>query len=151
MEISFNCPLCNQHLTIDESGVGAEIPCPKCGEVLIIPTPEPTEPTPRHASEAEGGGHSVPLPPTSRGETKILKAPKPLDIAAKAIRKVRFKTFRHLDFVKDGKDSFDETVANFLSNTGEENLIGVHTIQYTPTPKESAAVTDYGVVVVYKA
>lgn len=148
MEISFNCPFCNQGLTIDESGVGAEIACPKCGEVLIIPSPEPVA---GHVAEPETGGHPIALPPPSRVEAQIHKANKPLEVAAKAFKKIRLKTFRHLELVKDGKDAFDDTVAGFLANAGEDNIIGIHPIHYTHTPKEGAAQTDYGVVVIYKA
>ena len=38
-EFSFNCPFCNLELSIDESGIGQEIECPNCKDVLIIPAP----------------------------------------------------------------------------------------------------------------
>ncbi len=148
MEISFNCPFCNQGLTIDESGAGAEIACPKCGEVLIIPSPEPSA---AGGGEPESRGQTVSLPPPTRVAAQIMKASKPLDAAAKAIKKVRLKTFRRAELVKDGKDTFDETVGEFLANAGEDNILGVHAVHYTHTPKDGAPQSDYGVVVIYKA
>jgi phage FluMu protein Com len=148
MEISFNCPFCNQALTIDESGAGAEIGCPKCGEVLIIPPPEPAA---GGAAEPEPRGHTVALPPPTRVEAQIHKASKPLDAAAKTIRKLRVKSFRRAELLKDGKDTFDDTVGEFLAKVGEDNILSVHPVQYTHTPKDGAAQVDFGVVVVYKA
>src|SRR5262249_25095823 len=37
MDISFNCPHCNQHLAVDESGAGMTVSCPNCNERIVIP------------------------------------------------------------------------------------------------------------------
>ncbi len=57
------------------------------------------------------------------------------------------KTILHGDCVKDKKDAFDDTVSKFLSELEEENLIGVHPIQYVADEKKG---TDFGVLVVYR-
>ncbi|MBI3875643.1 MAG: hypothetical protein HY300_06720 [Verrucomicrobia bacterium] len=148
MDFSFNCPFCNQALTIDESGVGAELACPKCGEVLIIPAPDhPGGPV----TEGDQPTHTISLPTSSRVEAQIMKPSKPLDVAAKSLKKIRLKTFRHHELVKDGKDTFDDAVSDFLAKTGEDNIVGVHTVHYSHTPKDATApVSDYGITVVYK-
>ena len=44
MDVIFNCPHCDQELSVDASGVGSEIECPECKETIVIPqsaTPAP--------------------------------------------------------------------------------------------------------------
>lgn len=41
MEISFDCPRCNQRLTVDASLGGSPVGCPACGESVVVPTPPP--------------------------------------------------------------------------------------------------------------
>ena len=53
----------------------------------------------------------------------------------------------HGDCVKDKKDTFDDTVSEFLSSLEEDNLIGVHPVQYVADEKKG---TDFGVLVVYR-
>ena len=148
MDFNFNCPFCNLALTIDESGAGSEIACPGCKEVLIIPAPGDAGGV---AAPEHSGGVALPLP--NRGvEAKIMKPNKPLDVAAKAFKKIRLKTFRRVECMKDGKDQFDETVSEFLQKTGDENVVSVHPVQYSHTPKDAtSSQTDFGVVILYRA
>lgn len=49
MEIKFNCPNCDQHLSMDETGAGSEVNCPRCSQAMIVPglpasTPPPLAP-----------------------------------------------------------------------------------------------------------
>jgi DNA-directed RNA polymerase subunit M/transcription elongation factor TFIIS len=37
MDISFNCPRCNQHLAVEESGAGMTVNCPSCNKSIEIP------------------------------------------------------------------------------------------------------------------
>lgn len=153
-EFSFNCPFCNLELSIDESGIGQEIECPGCKEVLIIPAP--------------GGGSGAPaeeesapvIPQGSFPEAKIIKnASQSLDIAAKTVQKLRLKTFRHHEHVKDGKDTFDDAVSSFLAQHHEDDIVSLTGIQYTHHLKQkdaegkesSTPITEYGVLVHYKA
>jgi hypothetical protein len=49
MDICFNCPHCDQHLTVDESGAGMTVNCPSCNQPIEIPrtaAPTPTQPPP---------------------------------------------------------------------------------------------------------
>ncbi len=152
-EFSFNCPFCNLELSIDESGIGQEIECPGCKEVLIIPAP--------------GGGTAaieedrapVVIPTGSFPEAKIIKnAAKSLDIAAKTVAKHRVKSFRHHEHVKDGKDGFDDAVSNFIGGLKEDDILSLTGFQYTHQQKGKDAegketttpVTEYGVLLHYK-
>lgn len=154
-EFSFNCPFCNLELSIDESGVGQEIECPGCKEVLIIPAP--------------GGGGALAveeeerapiIPQSSFPEAKIIKnASLSLDVAAKTVKKLRVKSFRHHEHVKDGKDGFDDAVSSFISQHAEDDIVSLTGIQYTHHLKQqdaegketSVPTTEYGVLVHYKA
>ena len=152
-EFSFNCPFCNLELSIDESGIGQEIECPGCKEVLIIPAP------------GGGGGaaeeeRAVEIPQSSFPEAKIIKNASPsLNVAAKTVKKLRVKSFRHHEHVKDGKDTFDDAVSNFLAQHHEDDIVGLTGFQYTQQLKQKDAegketimpVTEYGVLVEYKA
>jgi hypothetical protein len=40
MDIRFNCPRCNQHLSVDESGAGMTVNCPSCNDSVEIPRSE---------------------------------------------------------------------------------------------------------------
>jgi hypothetical protein len=37
MDISFDCPRCNQHLAVDTAGAGLTVNCPSCNEQIEIP------------------------------------------------------------------------------------------------------------------
>jgi len=39
MEAVFKCPFCEQELTVDESWVGSQVPCPNCEEFVTVPPP----------------------------------------------------------------------------------------------------------------
>lgn len=154
-EFSFNCPFCNLELSIDEAGVGQEIECPGCKEVLIIPTPGGAS-----AMTEEEPQRAPIIPQGTFPEAKIIKnASKSLDVAAKTVKKLRVKSFRHHEHVKEGKDTFDEAVSNFISQHPEDDIISLTGIQYTHHLKQkdaegkevSTPITEYGVLVHYKA
>ena len=52
MDFDFDCPKCQQQLTVDDSEVGLTVDCPSCNEPIEIPSaddagePEPTDSTP---------------------------------------------------------------------------------------------------------
>ena len=148
MHFNFNCPFCNLALAIDEAGAGSEIACPACKEVLIIPSPEDAG---GYVAAPEAAAGGVPLPHAAV-EAKIMKPNKPLEVAAKGLKKIRLKSFRRAECVKDGKDQFDETVSEFLQKTGDENVLSIHPVHYSHTPKDATqSQADYGVVIVYRA
>lgn len=152
-DFSFNCPFCNLELSIDESGVGQEIECPGCKEVLIIPAPS-------GGSAPVEVERSPVIPQGDFPEAKIIKnASQSLDVAAKTVKKLRVKSFRHHEHVKDGKDTFDDAVSSFIGQHPEDDIITITGIQYTHHLKQKDAegketttpVTEYGVLVEYKA
>ena len=71
-----------------------------------------------------------------------------LEREAAGMNKLLVKTFLRGDFVKDKKDTFDEEVSKFLSSLEEENLVGVHPVQYTTDEKKG---NDFGVMILYKS
>lgn len=40
MDIHFNCPECDNSLSVDEAGVGMVVPCPQCSKQIQIPFPQ---------------------------------------------------------------------------------------------------------------
>ncbi|HUJ11608.1 MAG TPA: hypothetical protein VL171_16470 [Verrucomicrobiae bacterium] len=43
MDITFACEKCGQQVAIDEAGAGIQVQCPGCGQLLIVPSPEPRQ------------------------------------------------------------------------------------------------------------
>jgi DNA-directed RNA polymerase subunit RPC12/RpoP len=169
MDIIFDCPKCNQELTVDSAGAGSELSCPTCGEKIVVP-----------AASAGRAGPPVPLPsdhpaghlvssmassaaakvemhlkvPVHEGPTEVLiEKPRPtLEVAAKdSDRKMRVKTIRHTDCIEVGHDKFDEVVTGFLQKIGEPNIISINSLTYTHIDIGSQKLlTDYAVFVVYR-
>ena len=54
-DLRFHCKHCKGQLVVDARGMGRELPCPKCGEIVTIPlrSEDPVE-TPKPPSEAQG-------------------------------------------------------------------------------------------------
>jgi hypothetical protein len=71
-----------------------------------------------------------------------------LEREAAGLHKLSVKTILHSDCVKDKKDTFDDEVSKFLSSLEEEDLIGMHPVQYAPDDKKG---TDFGVMIFYKS
>jgi DNA-directed RNA polymerase subunit RPC12/RpoP len=167
MDIIFNCPKCEQELAVDNAGSGSEIPCPSCGEKIVIPqapaAPRSASPpgsdaaqpvNPMASSAAAKIAMHLKVPVHNRpGESLIVKPLVPLEAAAakESDRKVRIKTIRHTDCIEVGHDRFDEITSNFLSKVGETNIVSINSINYTHLDIGSQKLmTEYGVLVVYK-
>jgi DNA-directed RNA polymerase subunit RPC12/RpoP len=175
MEIIFNCPHCEQELSVDSAGAGSEIPCPTCGADIVIPE-KPARPAP--AVPAGGGGGAaagedaprlapsaiassaaakvemhlkVPVHSTP-GESLIKKSAVPLDAIAKgADKQIRIKTMRHDKCIESGHDKFDEMVSKILGQIGEPNIVGIHPINYEHFDVQTQKVmNDYGLVIIYR-
>jgi len=171
MDVIFNCPKCEQELAVDSTGAGTQINCPSCGDLILIPEPEsvisrpgvdndnraprveahPINPISSSAAAKVEMHLRVPVHTTT--ESLIMKAPVPLEIAAKETdRKIRTKTIRHTDCIEVGHDKFDEVITNFLAKIGESNIISINTLSYTYLDiGTQKLLTDFGVLIVYRA
>ena len=170
MDVIYNCPKCEQELTVDSTGAGSQIPCPTCGESIVIPEPESILPRPGIVNEspvARIEPHTVNpiassaaakiemhlrVPSNKTTESLIAKAPPPLESAViDTEKKLRTKTIRHSDCIEVGHDKFDEIFSKFLAKVGEANVVSINTVTYTFLDIGSQKLlTDYGVFIVYR-
>lgn len=155
MDVVFNCPNCDQELSVDASGVGSEIECPSCNQTIVIPEGKRMEPhvvdaiassaaakEEKHFKVPQHEGPSTPL---------ITKPLKPMEVAAKEGISMRVKSIRRSDCVEVGKDRFDEVVTDFLTKVGEANIVSISTFNYTHMDLATRAwITDYGAFIVYR-
>jgi len=167
MEIIFNCPNCDQELSVDGEGAGTEIKCPTCGEEITIPN-KPTE-TSSSPPPPTGGAQPV-NPIASSAAAKIemhLKVPvrdKPSESLVKksgpvlgtataksSEKKLRVRTIRRATCLEAGHDRFDEKVTDLLSEIGEARIISIHTFSYDHVDVGTQKILmDVGVMVVYR-
>ena len=154
------------------TGYAGKYPCPLdgCAKEIEFPTAEEAEALQVTASAiaAPPMGGAVPAPPAQNNPAAppaSATAPPPtaapleivmgfhgskmasLEREAMSAHRLCVKTILHGDCVKDKKDTFDDTVSEFLSSLEEANLIGVHPVQYMADEKKG---TDFGVLVVYR-
>ena len=139
MEIIFNCPHCEQELSVDAGGAGEQIKCPTCGETITIPNkstkPGPeTPPTP--ATQGTGPVNAISTSAAAKVELRLkvpvhqtpsaslIEKPKqPLDAIAKGMdKKIRIHTMRRAACIESGHDKFDEKVTAYLNEVGEANI-----------------------------
>jgi DNA-directed RNA polymerase subunit RPC12/RpoP len=167
MDIVFDCPNCSQELAVDSSGAGSEIQCPSCSETITIPMASTRSPSSAAAAETPASTTAPASTVAASAAAKVekhLRVPvrttpsevliaKPASALAKTsgVKGIRTHTVRHASCVESGHDHFDEVVTKFLSETGEANIIGIHTISYTLFDVTTQKMmTDYGVLVVYR-
>ena len=86
------------------------------------------------------------------GKSLIEKPKPPLEAVAKgADKQIRIHTIKHASCIESGHDKFDERVTEYLSEIGEANLIGIHTISYTHFDVGTQKIlNDYGVLMIYR-
>ena len=163
MDIIFDCPKCGQELAVDGAGAGTEIECPSCSEKITIPQ-ESTKPAsggtiitgqtsnPIASSAAAKIEKHLKVPLSDKPGESLLKRVQPQAITAKgAAKKIRVHTIRHAGCVEFGHDKFDEKAAEFLSEIGEANIIGIHTTFYTYLDVGTQKImTDFGLLIVYR-
>ena len=70
-----------------------------------------------------------------------------LEREAASSHRISMKTILHGNCLIDKKDTFDETVSQFLNEMDEECLIGVHPVQYSVDEKKGI---DFGVMILYR-
>jgi DNA-directed RNA polymerase subunit RPC12/RpoP len=164
MEIIFNCPNCEQELSVDGDGAGAEIKCPTCGAKITIPNklpeaataPPPTDSAhpinPIASSAAAKIEMHLKVPVRDKPGESLVKKAVPLAVASRtADKKIRSRTIRHSACIEAGHDKFDERITEFLNEVGEPNIVGVHIVNYEHLDASTQKVLlDYGVLVVYR-
>jgi ribosomal protein S27E len=167
MDIVFDCPNCNQELAVDSAGAGSEIECPSCHETITIPAQSAKTPTAPASSDdpapslapsaiASSAAAKVEMhlkvPVRDKpGEVLIAKPKPPLGARTVGEKQIRIRTIRHASCIEAGHDKFDEKTAEFLSQIGEANIVGVHVINYEHFDVGTQKVmTDYGLLVVYR-
>ncbi len=112
------------------------------------PAAEPTSPSPETPKQ-EASGNETSL---EKVEDEIVVgfgggSTATLEREAAGLHKLSVKTILHSDCVTGDKDTFDDVVSKFLSSLEEENLVGVHPVQYTADEKKGS---DFGVMILYK-
>ena len=163
MDITFNCPNCEQELAVDASGAGSEIECPACSQTITVPAPEPEMasatggPAPAAPAAAQGPAredkhYSVPV--HDHATETLIKKPtvRPLDVvASEGDKTLRIRTIRRTDCQEVNKDRFDEIVSAFLEKVGQANIVSVNTINYSYMELSTRhLLQDYGVMIVFK-
>ncbi len=159
----YPCPLenCGQVIlfpTAEEAealqATASAVAAPPMGGAAPAPAPPPqgnpaTEPT--AAPPASAPAPTAPPAPTGAPQEIVMgfhgSKMASLEREAMSAHRLCVKTILHGDCVKAKKDSFDDTVSEFLSSLEEDNLIGVHPVQYVADEKKG---TDFGVLVVYR-
>lgn len=73
MDIEFFCSHCGQSLSIDESGAGITVDCPKCNQPVYVPSKQPT-PT---STPPDPPTRVVPKQPLGRATNSPASSPRP--------------------------------------------------------------------------
>src|SRR5579859_3492003 len=167
MEIIFNCPHCEQELSVDADGAGEQIKCPTCGETITIPE-KSTKVTPDSTPIGTPGAGPVnamsksaaarvelrlKVPVHASPEAPLIEKPKPtIEAVAKgADKRIRIHTMRRAQCMESGHDKFDEKVTAYLNQIGDANIISIHPISYEIFDVGTQKVmVDYGVIMVYR-
>lgn len=161
MDVIFQCPHCEQELSVDAVGAGTSIECPSCGQRIVIPQPQPqsqseSQPSgvvnPMKSSAAAKEEKHFAVPQHDKPAEVLIEKPlPPLEVSAKEGIHLRVKSIKRSDCVEVGKDHFDEVVTAFLDKVGEANVVSISTFNYTHMDLATRDwVTDYGAFIVYK-
>ena len=170
MEIIFDCPHCNQELSVDGAGAGQEIECPTCHEVIVIPS-ESKKSAPLSRTETGGPPHAgaagsainasaaakvemhLKVPVRDKPSEILIAKPNP-SLGVKKTdgkKQLRVHTIRRASCIESGHDKFDEIVSRFLEEIGEENINQIYTISYNYFDVVTQKIlVDYGILILYR-
>ena len=155
-DLTFNCPQCGQNLTTDESLSGSEIECPSCSKPIEIPSAgdenvdrTEAEPAPPVTEEPEPKKLAVPV--HEGGEELLKKASSHKEEEISGDGKICVKTIKRGDCIELGQDKFDEEVNNFIGKFSREQIISVHSLNYSHfDPTTQKYLPDYAALIVYE-
>ena len=155
-DLTFNCPQCGQNLTTDESLSGSEIECPSCSKPIEIPSavdenvdrteaepapPITAEPEPKKLAVAVHGG----------GEELLKKSSSHKEKEISGDGRICVKTIKRGDCIELGLDKFDEEVNKFIEKFSREQIISVHSLNYSHfDPGTQKYLPDYAALIVYE-
>jgi uncharacterized protein YbaR (Trm112 family) len=156
-DLTFNCPLCDQNLTTDESLSGSEIECPSCSKPIAIPSADDEN---VQRTEAEPAAPPVTTEPESKklavpihegGEVLLKKESTKKEEEITGDGKICVKTIKRGDCIELGLDKFDETVNKFLEKFSREQIISLHSLNYSHfDPTTQKYLPDYAAMIVYE-
>ena len=157
-DLNFNCPKCEQNLALDESLSGSEIECPTCKKPFQVPSANDenvkrTEAEPAPPVTAEPEVKKLAVPVHEGGEEIVLKKKSSSELA-EAITgdgKICVKTIKRGECIELGLDKFDEAVNKFLEKLSREQIISVHSLNYSHfDPTTQKYLPDYAAMIVYE-
>ena len=157
-DLNFNCPKCGQNLTTDESLSGSDIECPSCSKPIEIPSVGDenvdrieAEPAPPVTAESEPKKLAVAV---HEGGEELLKKSSSHKEKKKEISgdgKICVKTIKRGDCIELGQDKFDEEVNDFIGKFSREQIISVHSLNYSHfDPTTQKYLPDYAALIVYE-
>ena len=156
-DLNFDCPKCDQNLAVDESLSGSEIECPSCSKPIKIPEAddenvqrtEAEPPSPPVANEPEAKKLAVPV--HEGGEELLKKSSSHKQAEITGDGKICVKTIKRGECIELGLDKFDEAVNKFLEKFSREQIISVHSLNYSHfDPTTQKYLPDYAALIVYE-
>ena len=155
-DLNFNCPQCGQNLTTDESLSGSEIECPSCSKAIEIPSAgdenvERTEAEPAPPVTEEPEHKKLAVPVHEGGEELLKKASSHKEKEISGDGRICVKTIKRGDCIELGLDKFDEEVNKFIEKFSREQIISVHSLNYSHfDPGTQKYLPDYAALIVYE-
>jgi hypothetical protein len=155
-DLNFNCPKCEQNLTTDESLSGSKIDCPSCNTPFEVPSAgdenvERTGAEPEPPVTAEPEPKKLAVPVHEGGEELLKKSSSHKEEEISGDGKICVKTIKRGDCIELGLDKFDEAVNKFLEKFSREQIISVHSLNYSHfDPGTQKYLPDYAALIVYE-
>ena len=155
-DLNFNCPQCGQNLTTDESLSGSEIECPSCSKAIEIPSAgdenvDRTEAEPAPPVTAEPEPKKLAVPVHEGGEELLKKSSSHKEKEISGDGRICVKTIKRGDCIELGLDKFDEEVNKFIEKFSREQIISVHSLNYSHfDPGTQKYLPDYAALIVYE-
>jgi hypothetical protein len=156
-DLNFNCPKCEQNLTTDESLSGSKIDCPSCNTPFEVPSAgdenvqrveaEPAAPPVSGKPEPK----KLAVPVHEGGEELLKKSSSHKEAEITGDGKICVKTIKRGECIELGLDKFDEAVNKFLEKFSREQIISVHSLNYSHfDPTTQKYLPDYAALIVYE-